>query len=135
MTLLFTTILIMAISMVVVAKFMMWLAEKGANVAITERFQDAEFILAHHHAPDSWQQPRSFFTKLMQGPISDPWYRRLRQAIQSDQNDDNSRDPLLQRLDNLIDFFETCPFFQDESSREIMLDQLWNVREKWVEQQ
>ena len=121
----------MAISMVAVAKFMMWLTEKGTHVAITERFQDAEFILAHQRAPDSWQKPRPLFVRLMQGSGSIPWYERLTQAFQPEANDGDPQTYQLQRLDNLIDFFETCPFFQDEASREIMLDQLWDVREKW----
>ena len=35
---------------------------------------------------------------------------------------------------DLIDFFERCPFFEDESSRDLMLDQLWEERDRWEQQ-
>ena len=123
----------MAFSMVIVAKFMMWLAEKGTHVALTERFQDAEFILTYHRAPAKWEQPRSLFARLMQGSGSEPFLQQLRQIIRPEQAAGNPRNLMVQRLDDLIDFFEICPFFQDEASREVMLDQLWEERERWVE--
>ncbi|MBK8023105.1 MAG: hypothetical protein IPK19_17185 [Chloroflexi bacterium] len=38
---------------------------------------------------------------------------------------------LLDRLDKLIAFFETCPFFENEESRVALLSQLRTERERW----
>lgn len=41
------------------------------------------------------------------------------------------KDPLAS-LDELIEFFETCRFFEDEFAREQLLAQLAKVREDWA---
>lgn len=99
----FSSIAVVSITMLIIAKFMMWLAERTTHRAVTQKFKDAEFILNHHEAPASWQGTAA------------------------------SKPKLIKRLDKLIDFFETCPFFQDEDTRENMLDQLWLEREQWEE--
>lgn len=42
-----------------------------------------------------------------------------------------SKPKLLGRLDTLISFFETCPFFEDEDTRLALLAQLRAERERW----
>lgn len=129
---LLTAILTIAISMALVAQFMMWLVQKMTTITITQRFQDAEYILAHHQPPSHWYRPRSPFVRFMQGANAGNVIMRLRHALAAERGDVHRQDRLVARLDDLIDFFETCPFFQDEGSRDILLGQLWDERDDWV---
>ncbi|MEM7130111.1 MAG: hypothetical protein AAF702_27520 [Chloroflexota bacterium] len=131
---LLVAILIIAVSMALVAKFMMWLVDKTTAITLTQRFQDAEYILTYHQAPSHWSKPRSPFVRFMQGANMGNFMVRLRHALAGEVGTSQSQQRLLTRLDDLIDFFESCPFFEDEGSRDLMLDQLWDERDQWEEQ-
>ncbi|GIV80024.1 hypothetical protein FKZ61_009180 [Litorilinea aerophila] len=82
-----------------------WLAHRH----ITTRFRDAEFILQHHRAPESWIKRGSGMGQRVGEPRRD----------------------ILARLDELITFFESCPFFDGEETRQLLLSQLRQEREQW----
>lgn len=131
MTYLLIAILVIAISMTLVAQFMMWLVRKMTAITLTERFQDAEYILTHSQPPAHWARPRSPFVRFMQGANVGNFIMRLRYALTAEPSPRQAQEQFLIRLDELIDFFEVCPFFQDEGSRDIMLNQLWDERDAW----
>jgi hypothetical protein len=60
---------------------------------------------------------------------------RLRDLLQRDGRQEKpetrTKTRVLKRLDELIDFFETSPFFQDEESRDVLLEQLSLERASW----
>lgn len=126
MTSLFLTLLVIfTIGVLGVAMFMLWWARRVSHLAITRQFQAAEFILEHHAPPPDWRRPP--------GPVS-----RIRQAFRPDSKHAPSPDAtspakhrLLERLDKVIAFFETSPFFEDEETRRELLTQLNNERAAW----
>jgi hypothetical protein len=108
-----------------VALFTMWWMGRVSHVAITSQFQAAEFILEHHTAPLAWSRPKGPFTWLLQGSRSINWRNQL------ERSDARTRMRILEQLDELIAFFEICPFFQDEESREVLLGKLTAERDSW----
>ena len=85
----------------------------AAAAAITRHFKAAEYILAHHQPPPSWQAL--------------PWRKRLF----SQPPRQNTPADMLARLDELIQFFEHSPFFEDEWTRQQLLTQLAQERQNW----
>ena len=94
-----------------------WVSNKSAGVAITSYFQAAEYILEHHQPPLAWTNPPI--------PLSQRLFRQGKAK--------SPPDPayLLQRMDDLIAFFEHSTFFQDEETRAVLLEQLNDERESW----
>ena len=114
------SVAVMAVTILGTTLFMMWLSERSANASLTERFKDAETVVNEGRVPASWLGRSSLFGAFMQG--------RLGRAF-APQGADKTR--LLERLDDLILFFETCPFFDSEASRDALLDALWLERDRW----
>ena len=113
--------LVATVSLVLVALFILWLSNKVANVAVTDQFKDAEFILEHHQAPADWAKPRGGLGKIK--------YR----FSKSENRQTTLKTDVLQRLDDLIEFFEDSPFFEDEDTRAILLEELHNMHAEWEE--
>lgn len=131
MILILSSILIVTVAMIFMAIFIVWLSNTSAKFAVTERFQDAEFILQHHQAPAAWVKPRSGFTWLMQRIEPIKWRELVPLAGQSKATIDTTKLRILRRLDELIAYFGISPFVQDEESRELLLKQLGAVRADW----
>ncbi len=87
--------------------------DRAAHKAITSYFKASEFILEHHRPPPEWiiTAPRGWLRA-----------RSLRPVGKSD---------VMARLDDLIEFFENCSFFEDEFAREQLLLKLRQEREDW----
>lgn len=124
-------ILFVSLGIGFIALFVLWLTQKVTKAAITDRFQDAEFILEHHRAPAVWARPKSFLVLLMQRSVSASLRDRIQQARKSENREAKTKIRVLRRLDELIDFFETCPFFRDEESRDVLLGKLSMERVNW----
>ena len=87
--------------------------DRASHNAITRYFKASEFILEHHRPPPEW---------IMTAPGGWLRARSIRPVGKSD---------VMARLDELIDFFENCSFFEDEFAREELLLQLRAEREDW----
>ncbi|MCY4539013.1 MAG: hypothetical protein OXE52_12405 [Chloroflexi bacterium] len=87
--------------------------DRAAHKAITSYFKASEFILEHHRPPPEW---------IMTTPGGWLRARSIRPVNKPD---------VMARLDDLIDFFENCNFFEDEFAREQLLLQLRAEREDW----
>ena len=105
-------ILFAIIAAALVAFVMIRSTRRAAAAAISRHFKAAEYILAHHQPPPTWQTPL--------------WRKRL--FSQSPRQ--NTAD-MLARLDELIRFFEHSPFFEDEWTRQQLLTQLDQERQNW----
>ncbi len=86
---------------------------RASHHAITRYFKASEFILEHHRPPPEW---------VLSAPGSWLRARSLRAVSKAD---------VMARLDELIDYFEHCSFFEDEFAREQLLLQLRAEREDW----
>ena len=82
-----------------------WSTNRAARGAITQHFQDSEYILEHGEPPQAWRKLR--------------WGRRAKK-----------RD-LLSRLDKLLRFYEKSTFFDGEEARDELLRQLRQTRDDW----
>ena len=107
----FTLFAIMAAA--IIAAVIVRSTRRAATAAITRHFKAAEYILTHHQPPPQWQTP--------------PWRKRL--FSQSPRQ--NTPADMLDRLDELIRFFEHSPFFEDEWTRQQLLTQLDQERQNW----
>lgn len=113
MDLLLAFILASIIAAVLVARVIIWSSHRASSAAITRYFKAAEYILEHHQPPPEWYAvPRR---KRLLGQSS-------RQVTDAD---------IMAALDDLIRFFEHSTFFEDEWTRQQLLDQLNKERENW----
>ena len=112
------SILITTLCLLGILLFTRWLLDKSGHASLTERFKDAEFILNEHRAPESWLSRPSLFSQVMQGHF------QFRPNLSEAQ--------LLARLEHLISYFETAPFFESEEARTIMLEELRLVQKQWL---
>lgn len=124
-------ILLIALGVVFTAIFMLWFTDKVTKAALTDRFQDAEFILEHHRAPAAWSRPKSILVLLMQRSGSVSLRDHLQYRGDREKREERTKTRVLRRLDELVVFFETCPFFQDEESRKVLLEKLHLERASW----
>ena len=117
----FISIAVMVVTILGISLFMMWLTDKASHASLTERFKDAEFILNEHRIPETWLSKPPLFTRLMQGDL-------FRQSLRAREG---KKETLLSKLDRLIQYFETAPFFETEDARDTLLEQLKLEREQW----
>jgi hypothetical protein len=100
-------IVLFVVGIVLVIKFITGFAESLTGKLVTDHFRAAEFILETHQIPAEWARRGRGF-------------RSMSKAVP------------LTRLDELIRFFETCPFFEDEDARTDLLAQLRAERDVWA---
>ncbi len=131
MDFLLATIIFSAIGLFVVAKFMIWITSATARVAITDHFQAAEFILEHHKAPEVWVKAPGLFSSILVGRNPLKALPKVFRIGESQNEAEVGKTRVLRRLDGLVAFFETCPFFEDEETRSVMLQELATEREAW----
>ncbi len=112
----FTCLSILSVALIV--KVMLWVTDKSAAGAITQHFQAAEYILEHHQPPPAWSNPSSRLSLL--------------RFLQKPQSSGHNSSTMLERLDQLILFFEHCRFFQTEEARTALLEQLNDERKSWI---
>lgn len=105
-------ILASLIGAILVARVILSATNRAAEGAITRYFKAGEHIVNTGAPPPDW--------------LDAPLKRRLLRAGGS-----VSQDDLLSRLDDLIHFFESCSFFEDERAREQLLSQLNDARGAW----
>ncbi len=113
MDLLLAFILASIIAAVLVARVIIWSSHRASSMAITRYFKAAEYILEYHQPPPEWQSAPQ--RKRLLGQSS-------RQSTDAD---------IMAALDDLIRFFEHSTFFEDEWTRQQLLDQLNKERENW----
>jgi hypothetical protein len=117
MSLLTLALSIVAIFAIIVI-FLTVYMRRVADVALTEQFRAAESIVSGH-IPDRWVvliNRRLTVNKLM------PIFQHNRSGIEL----------ALRRIDKLIRFFKNSPFFESEEARELLLSQLQETRERWI---
>ncbi len=114
MDLLLIFILASIIGAALVARVMVWATDRATHGAITSNFQASEYILEYHRPPPHWTATA----------------RRVWPPQRGKQN--VTKAELLARLDELINFFVQCSFFEDEWSREQLLLQLEQERQAWL---
>lgn len=117
MTYILVAIAVISITILAIIKFILGLTQVTVEASLTSRFQDAEFIMNYHKAPESWRKPASLFTRAMQGRI---W---------SVTQEPHTR--VLSHLDDLIIFFEHSRFFETPDAKEQLLDALKLERTRW----
>lgn len=120
MDMLFVFIIVATVSMLALAKMIVWLVNKSASSSITRYFQAAEYILEHHQAPPEWLQDK---TKL---------FERVLKFIIPGKSVNEVNTPVMRHMNDLILFFEHSSFFEDDLARETLLNQLYTERENWV---
>ncbi len=96
-----------------VAGVIVWSTDRASHSAITRYFKASEFILEHHRPPPDW---------VLRAPGRWLRARSIRSISKAD---------IMERLDELIVFFEKCSFFEDEFAREQLLLKLRKERENW----
>ena len=102
MNILFTFLIAVALGVSLIVAVMLWVTNKAGHSAITQYFKAAEYIVEHHQPPPEW--------------LKDGALNKAR---------------LMQRMDDLILFFEHSTFFEDEHARSTLLDKLNKERDAW----
>ena len=88
-----------------VAWVIVWSTNRAAHGAITDYFRDADYILEQHKPPPSWRRDR--------------WGKPA-----------NERS-VMQRMDKLVSFFEGSDFTDEAATRDELLRQLRDERQRW----
>ncbi|MCY4063666.1 MAG: hypothetical protein OXG53_14950 [Chloroflexi bacterium] len=96
-----------------VAWVAIWTTNRASNAAITRFFKASEHILETGKPPPEW--------------LRAPVWKRLLTFPPFSAGDETA----LARLDELIQFFAHCSFYEDEFAREQHLSQLEAVRQAW----
>ncbi len=113
MDLLALVVLASVVGTLFVARVILWSSNRAAEGAVTRYFKASEHILNTGEPPPEWRIA--------------PWRRRLTGGATATARDDE----ILARLDDLVKFFKTCRFFEDEWTREQLLAQLGEARAAW----
>lgn len=98
-----------------------WAAEKAVRSSVTSRFEDAEYVVRTHKAPQAWvrkaQRQRRF--GILRCPLDEAETREL----------------LVGSIDDLVGYFENSRFVADDETREHLMTELGNVRHQWQEEE
>ena len=107
-----------AAAFAVIVGFVTVYARRVADVALTDQFRAAETIV-DGHIPDQWvaQINRRI---AWEGGL--PLFRR----------DVSGTELLLSKIDKLVRFYESSPFYENAETRELLLAQLRETRERWA---
>jgi hypothetical protein len=117
MSLLAIAISIAAIFAIIVAFLIMYM-RRVTDMALTEQFRAAESIVSGH-IPDQWIAQIN---------------RRIaiRRATRLFHHEVNGIELVLDKINNLYRFFENSPFIENEKTRQLLLEQLRETRERWA---
>lgn len=96
-----------------VAWVVVWTTNRASESAITRYFKASEHILETGEPPPDW----------LAAPL---WKRLLGKPSGT-----ATEAPALERLEELIRFFEHCSFYEDEFARKEHLAQLERLRQAW----
>jgi hypothetical protein len=86
-----------------------------ANVALTDQFRAGETIV--------------------NGRIPDQWVAQINRRLASPRflrRDASGTELALEKIDKLYRFYEKSPFFENEKTRQLLLEQLRETRERWA---
>ena len=130
---LFIVLLVSTIFVIVAGiKFSMWCTDKLTNIIVTQRFQDAEFIVHNNQAPNDWTDGRSIVVDLVQGTLASRARYALSGLFNLQSYEEQRKEYLIECLDTTTRYFYKCPFFQDEESRQTLTTGLEEEKISWV---
>lgn len=112
----FLLILLIAFILIV-----MWIAiymQRVASSALTDQFRAAESI-SNGSFPDKW------FKEINRR-------QSLKRLLPRFQPEDSAKRQALQKIDKLIRYFEKSPFFENAAARDLLLLQLKETRQHWI---
>jgi hypothetical protein len=95
--------------------FLVAYTRRVANVALTDQFRAGETIV--------------------DGRIPDQWVAQINRRLASPRflrRDISGTELALDKIDKLYRFYEKSPFFENEETRELLLEQLRETRERWA---
>ena len=113
MDVLFIFIVASVLGALVIARVIIWSTDRASAAAITSYFKASEYILETGQPPPDWCGVPMWKRVFERGAVKPTWKDQL------------------DRLDDLIRYFEHCSFFEDDWTREQLLSQLADVRDAW----
>ena len=113
-------------------KFSIWCTDKLTYIIVTQRFQDAEFIIHNNKVPNDWVEGRSIVVDLVQGTLTSRTRCALSGLFNSQSYQNQRKQYLIECLDTTTRYFYKCPFFQDEESRQTLTTGLKEEKIRWV---
>lgn len=112
----FFLVLIIAFTLVVI--IIIFFTRRVADLTLTDQFRAAESI-SNGQFPDKW------FIQIKQ-------FLMLRSMIPIPQSGSPGTKKAVEKIEGLIRFFEKSPFFETEEARELLLKQLKDTRQHWL---
>jgi hypothetical protein len=95
--------------------FLVVYTRRVADVALTDQFRAGEMIV--------------------NGRIPDQWVVQINRRLASPRflrRDVSGTELALDKIDKLVRFYEKSPFFENEETRDLLLNQLQETRERWA---
>jgi hypothetical protein len=109
------SILVLAVAFTVVTLLLTLYMRGVADVVLTDQFRAAETIV--------------------DGRIPDQWVAQINRRLASPRflrRDISGTELALDKIDKLYRFYENSPFFENEKTRDLLLEQLQETRERWA---
>jgi hypothetical protein len=109
------SILVLAVAFTVVTLLLTLYMRRVADVVLTDQFRAAETIV--------------------DGRIPDQWVAQINRRLASPRflrRDISGTELALDKIDKLYRFYENSPFFENEKTRDLLLEQLQETRERWA---
>jgi hypothetical protein len=99
----------------IIVGFLIAYTRRVADVALTDQFRAGETIV--------------------NGRIPDQWVAQINRRLASPRflrRDVSGTELALDKIDKLYRFYEQSPFFENEKTRDLLLEQLRETRERWA---
>jgi hypothetical protein len=112
---LLTFVLSVAAVFAIIVGFLIAYTRRVADVALTDQFRAGETIV--------------------NGRIPDQWVAQINRRLASPRflrRDVSGTELALDKIDKLYRFYEQSPFFENEKTRDLLLEQLRETRERWA---
>lgn len=98
-----------------------------AGKYVGNRHKAAETIINSGRAPKEWTDKlERRMTSIRQSA------GRSKKVLRMERR---AKDTLLKRIDQLSDYFKTCPLFQDKEAQQLLLSELQKARRFWKERE